>query len=149
MVSQISMAQSGSCQALLRMRAACSVVGGCGFGVSDGVSGEPAPPHSPFQGTAEYEVDVPDAAVRQRPALVRLAALIALVRAGGTVVDARLPVAVVPATPERGVEGIEQVTVERFDLQRADQRPDVLSGQVAVVRERVLLQLGELEVPIE
>src|SRR3712207_7951890 len=44
------------------------------------------------------------------------------------------------AAPEDGVETVEQVTVERSDLHRADQWPDVLRSQAAVVGEGVLFQ---------
>ena len=70
-------------------------------------------------------------------------------RAIHAVVDPRPSVAVVPAAPEDGVERVEQVPVKRSDLHRADQWPDVLARQAAVVRESVLLQLGELEMPVE
>ncbi|MDT7597296.1 MAG: hypothetical protein QOJ06_2842 [Pseudonocardiales bacterium] len=148
MVSQIRMAQSWSCQASLRMRAACSAVGGCGFGLGCGGGTAWAMGLVAIQRhrTARFSAPlrmkwmyVPDAPVRQRLALVRLAAVVALVRAVGSVVDALPLAAVVPAAPERGVERVKQIAVECPYLHRADQWPDVFLGQAAVIRGSVYL----------
>jgi hypothetical protein len=85
------------------------------------------------------------------PALMRLATLVTVVRPVCPVIQPRPPIAVIPATPQRRVERVEQVPVQRPDLHRTDQWPDVFLGQAAVIGERIDFELSqrELEVPIE
>jgi hypothetical protein len=72
-------------------------------------------------------MDVPDRCVRQRLADVRTAALVALMRPRGPMIDdLAAGLAVDPAATELGIERVQLVRAKRAGLLAADERPDVL-----------------------
>jgi hypothetical protein len=72
-------------------------------------------------------VDVTDRRGRERLAAVRAAAFVALVLPLGAVIDqAALAGAVLPTAAELGVEGAQDLGVEAADLDRAEERTDVV-----------------------
>jgi hypothetical protein len=94
-------------------------------------------------------MDLPDRPRCQRLARVRTTTCVALVRTRRPMLDIGPAVTVVPAPPQLGVERVEHVPVERPDPHLPDQRPDVLVRVPLVRRDRVQLQVDDLEVLVE
>ena len=156
-VSQTSTAQSGSDQASLRMRAASSGDGGCGFaaGCGGGSACSIGFVDSQRQRTARFSAPLRMTWIcrtvdRDRPRQTwgrhRPSHWCACCC---PVFDVRPAVAVRPAPAQLGVERVEHGGPQGADLLLADQREDVPSGEVAVRGERRGLDLEQLEVPLE
>ena len=96
-----------------------------GLRVFDRVRRQPAPAHRAFQGAAENDVDLPDRQLRQRPAGVWAATVVALVRPPRAVVRVGPTVAMRPAPAQLRVERVEHGRAQRTDLLLPDQREDV------------------------
>ena len=80
---------------------------------------------------------------------MRLAALVAVVRVHGAVLDERLAVAVCAAAGERSVERVQDLAVDPAERHAADQRSDVVAYKTLVAVERRLLDTKHLQVPVE
>ena len=95
--------------------------------MADWTDSDPSPSHRALVCAGHDEVHVPNGGSGQRPALVRATTLVAGVGARGSVVDAGAAVAVRPAPAELGVERVQDVCVERTDLDMSDKWHNVLA----------------------
>jgi hypothetical protein len=98
---------------------------------------------------AQDEVNLADRGGAEWPAVVRSAAVVALVGGLGAVFGEGSSVAMVATATEFGVVGIEDVGIDRADLDLADQRVDVVPDVSAVGAKSCLVQLGQLQVPLD
>ncbi len=75
---------------------------------------------------------MPDGGRTQRPAAVLTAAVVATMLDGGAVLDKGLPGAVVPAPAQLRIERVEDVHIQRADLNLAQERRDVQASTIRV-----------------
>lgn len=80
---------------------------------------------------------------------MRAAPLVAVVVAGGPVVDAPPAGAVVTAAAQLGVQRVEDLGIDLADRQVPDQRPDVLAHQALVEPQRVRSAVELREVALQ
>src|SRR5262245_21520641 len=94
--------------------------------------------------------DLPDCGRREGLALMWATTVVAVVRLWRAVVDQpSRAVAMIPTAPQLRVEGVHDSGVQRPDLLRSEEWADVLLRIALVGVERVVLQLGVLEVTFE
>jgi len=129
------------------------IPGGWLVGVLGRVDRDPLPHHCTVEGTADNPVNLPDRGVREPAAHVRLAGpptrvaasrvrwhtrrsivLVAAVRLAGPVLQVWPAVAVVTASPELRVEGVQGFHLELGQGKRSERGPDVLADFAVVAR---------------
>lgn len=111
--------------------------------LSHGAYGDPLPPHRALESAGKQVVDLAYGGRAERLALVRLAAVIALVLAAGPMVDAALAGAVITTPAQLGVQRVEGVGVELTHLDLADVGQHVFAGgsPVAVPGRRFAVEV--------
>jgi hypothetical protein len=113
------------------------------------VAADPAPTDGALAGAVQDGVDLEQGAGCERPADVRLAPVVACVRARGAVLGEPPPVAVRPAGAELLEERVQDLAVDPADLNLADERLDVVLDEPAVAVERGRLDVQHLQVPFQ
>jgi hypothetical protein len=80
---------------------------------------------------------------------MRTAPFVALVRGLGAVFGEGPSVAMVATATELGVIGVEDIRVDRADLDLADERLDVVPDVSGVGAKGRLVQLGQIQMPLD
>ena len=118
--------------------------------ISDRIDRDPLQLDRPAKSSTNDEVHLPDGGCGKGHAHMRPTTLITHVIPGRPVVDqSSRSIAVMPTPSQLGIERLHDSCVQRRELLRAEQWADVLLGIPLVCVERVVLEVGVLEVAFE